>query len=260
MAPIVRNVGLGDALVNHADPSPARHAVIWDFDGTLVDTRERNLSVTREIITTITSQSPDAFKALTSLASYKAATVRSRNWRDLYATEFSFPEEHIDRAGALWTEYQHKSTTAVRVIDGVPETLRALDHLPHGIVSQNARAIISSVLHDSALDGHFQVVIGYEEVAMSAQKPAPDGLLHCIEQLTAFRLGYVFYIGDHETDTLCAAHAKDELAARGLPVQVVGIAALYQGDTTEAWSVEPDHEVRCPQDIPGIVQQYVSRG
>ena len=244
--------------MSRANPSPARHAVIWDFDGTLVDSSERNMSVTREIISTVTSRSPDDYEALRSLAGYKAATTRSRNWRDLYAREFGFPENDIDRAGALWTEYQERSTTTIRVIDGVRDTLEALDHLPHGIVSQNARAIISSVLDDSALDGHFQAIIGYEEVAMSAQKPAPDGLLHCIERLTAFRLGYVFYIGDHEGDAICADNAKRELAARELPVEVVGIAALYEGETTETWSVLPDHEARRPQDVLHFVQQYVA--
>ena len=95
---------------------------------------------------------------------------------------------------------------------------------------------------------------------MSAQKPAPDGLLHCIEQLTLFRFGYVFYIGDHEGDTICAAHAKEEVAARGLPVEVVAIAALFEGETTEAWSVVPDHEARRPQDVINFVQRYVEGG
>ena len=235
------------------------HAVIWDFDGTLVDSTERNMGVTREIISAVTSRSPDDYTALRSVAGYKAATTRSRNWRDLYATEFGFAEDQIDSAGALWTDAQHRSRTEIRIIDGVPETLEALGHLPHGIVSQNARAIITSVLDDSALDDHFQAIIGYEEVAMSAQKPAPDGLLHCIERLTAFRLGYVFYIGDHEGDTLCAAHAKSELASRELPVTVVGIAALYEGESTSTWSVRPDHEARRPHDVRAIVEQYVAR-
>lgn len=247
-------------VVNQIDPPAAGHAVIWDFDGTLVDSREKNLSVTREIIETITSQSADAFDALASVTSYKAATVRARNWRDLYASEFGFAEGDIDQAGALWTEYQHRDATATPIIDGIHDTLRALDHLPHGIVSQNAKAIISSVLDGSELGDHFHAIIGYEEVAMSAQKPAPDGLLHCIELLTAFRLGCVFYIGDHEGDTLCAAHAKEEVAARGLPVEIVAIAALFEGETTETWSVVPDHEARRPQDIPRIVQRYVAGG
>jgi HAD superfamily hydrolase (TIGR01549 family) len=247
-------------VVNQIDPSPARHAVIWDFDGTLVDSREKNLSVTREIIATITSRSADSFEALASVASYKAATTRARNWRDLYASEFGFAEADIDQAGALWTEYQHRDATATPIIDGIHDTLRALNHLPHGIVSQNARAIISSVLDASELGDHFHAIIGYEEVSMSAQKPAPDGLLHCIERLTAFRLGCVFYIGDHEGDTLCAAHAKEEVATRGLPVEVVAIAALFEGETTASWSVVPDHEARRPQDIIDLVQRYVEGG
>ncbi len=245
--------------MTRADPSPARHAVIWDYDGTLVDSCERNLSVTREIITTVTSRPADSYEALVSVASYRAATVRSRNWRDLYATEFGFSEQHVDQAGTLWAEYQHRSTTAVRVIDGVADTLQALDHLPHGIVSQNAKAIISSVLDANELGGHFQAIIGYEEVAMSAQKPAPDGLLHCIEQLTAFRLGNVFYIGDHQTDVLCATLAKEALAREEAPVTLVSIGALYQGESTSSWSVAPDHTAREPGEIVRIVSQYVAR-
>ena len=237
--------------------SSALHAVIWDFDGTLVDSSERNMSVTREIISQVTAASPDEFEALRSVPAYKAATTRSRNWRDLYASEFGFPDADIDRAGALWTEYQERSSTQVQVIDGVRETLEALDHLPHGIVSQNARDIITGVLGDSALERHFRAIIGYEEVAMSAQKPAPDGLLSCIDELTAFRLGYVFYIGDHEGDTICADNAKQEVAARGLPVNVVAIAALYQGESTASWTVQPDHAARDPHEVRHIVERYV---
>ncbi|MEE8062223.1 MAG: hypothetical protein V3T16_10335, partial [Gemmatimonadales bacterium] len=81
--------------MNRADTLLARHAVIWDYDGTLVDSCERNLSVTREIITTVTLRPADSDEALVSVASYRAATVRSRNWRDLYATEFGFSEQHV---------------------------------------------------------------------------------------------------------------------------------------------------------------------
>ena len=69
------------------------------------------MSVTREIISAVTSRSPDDYPALRSLAGYKAATTRSRNWRDLYAREFGFAEDEIDSAGALWADYQHRSTT-----------------------------------------------------------------------------------------------------------------------------------------------------
>jgi len=237
--------------------SSANHAVIWDFDGTLVDTRERNLSVAREIISAITSRSADDFEALGSLRAFKAATVRARNWRDLYAREFGLSEELTDRAGALWTEYQSRATMVTPLIDGIGDTLEALADLPHGIVSQNAKAIISAILHDNELGEHFQAIIGYEEVAMTAQKPAPDGLMHCIERLTAFRLGYVFYVGDHEADTLCAHYAKDEMAKRDLPVEIIAVAALFEGETSETWDVAPDHVARHPSDIRDVVRGYV---
>ncbi len=42
-------------------------AIMWDFDGTIVDSRHRNLSVNRKIVERLTGRAWEDFKALTSI-------------------------------------------------------------------------------------------------------------------------------------------------------------------------------------------------
>jgi hypothetical protein len=52
---------------------------------------------------------------------------------------------------------------------------------------------------------------------------------------------------------MCAAHAREKLAARKLRVEVISIGALYDGESAAAWAVRPDHTVRRPEEIVEIV-------
>jgi phosphoglycolate phosphatase-like HAD superfamily hydrolase len=237
-------------------PSPRGDAVVWDFDGTLVDSSVKNWGVSRAIIEQITAQPADTFEALASLAGYRAALARTQNWREFYAQAFGLSEADIDRAGGLWAPYQLRDATPTPLIAGIPGVLESLRHLPQGIVSQNARQTIAAVLDAHGFGGHFQAVIGFEEVDLRRQKPAPEGLLRCVELLTALRPGHVFYIGDHEADAVCAARAKAVLAERRARVKVVSIAALYAAEQPAAWAVAPDHTVRRPHEIVAIVARY----
>jgi phosphoglycolate phosphatase-like HAD superfamily hydrolase len=239
--------------VSRAGAPPRGDAVVWDFDGTLVNSHVKNLAVTRAIVERVTQRPAGAFESLSSLDSYLTALASMRNWRDLYGRVFGLSEPDVDRAGRLWVEYQLGDSTPTPLIEGIPAVLRSLRHLPHGIVSQNARAAIAAVLEGARVAEYFGAVIGFEEVDLRRQKPAPDGLLRCVEILTELRPGCVFYVGDHETDAMCAAHAREELAARKLRVEVISIGALYDGESAAAWAVRPDHTVRRPEEIVEIV-------
>ncbi len=156
-------------------------AVIWDYDGTLVDSREKNRWVTRHIVGQVTGREPDVFPALRSLAAYDAATRKTVNWRVLYRDVLGLSEEETAHAGVLWS-------------------------------SQNSRALIRRALAESDLDGFFHFVVGYEEVAHARQKPAPDGLLMCVEQLGVSGPASILFVGDHEGDMECA------WSVRGTPI------------------------------------------
>ena len=61
-------------------------AILWDYDGTLVDTINKNYAINKELFATIRPQVSESEwpLALSSLEAYKKASDQAVNWRDLY--------------------------------------------------------------------------------------------------------------------------------------------------------------------------------
>jgi len=231
------------------------HAIIWDFDGTLVDTREKNMNVNRQIVQVITDQPWERFPVLESVAVYDEAQMRFANWREFYRRAIGLSEDETDRAGAMWTGLQLTDTTPAPFFDGIAAALpRLRDAAVQGIVSQNSRQNIEEMLDEVSLLHHFDHIVGYEEVGLQRQKPAPDGLLMCIERLTNSAAGTVLYVGDHETDVRCARNADRVLRERRIPQHVVSVGAFFDREGSDrSWSVLPDHRASSPADVVSIV-------
>lgn len=235
--------------------------MIWDFDGTLVDTRRRNLAVTREIVERVSKRSASGFPELSSVERYEALDRRVANWRELYREAFGFDEDETDRAGLLWTEHQLRSDVPTPLIDGVAEALERLPRVPQGIVSLNARENIEGVLERAGLRHHFGAVVGYAEVSLRRQKPAPDALLHCLEALAPEASGTVLYVGDHLSDVRCAEAANRRLRETGRELQVVTVAARFRPSTdVKGWSPPPDHVAREPARVVELARALADGG
>lgn len=232
-------------------------AVIWDYDGTLVDSRQKNLNVTRKIVAKIINGDPTEIPALSSLTNYHQAHIKATNWREFYKESFDLTEEQTDNAGRMWTEYQLTDQTSIPLIDGVEEVIISLRSFPQGIVSQNSRSIITRYLEDNSLLSYFGEIIGYEQVDLKRQKPEPDGLLMCIKKLTDSGSGYVLYVGDHETDVRCAVSANNILSEKNKDLKIISIGAFYGFDVdTSGWSVLPDYQIQNAADIKSIVNNF----
>lgn len=233
-------------------------AIIWDYDGTLVDTREKNLHVAKKIVRDISGRDSSEFAAFESLRTYDEANKRSINWRDLYMTEFDFSEKETEEAGRQWTEYQLRDDTPTPVYDGIDGVIRALMNVPHGIVSMNSKRNIEQVLEDNDLSDLFDMVVGYEEVDPKRQKPEPDGLLQCLQSLTGFAPGCVVYIGDHETDVKCVNNANRFLTETGKHSEIVSIGVFYGNHNDAAdWKIKPDYEAGSPDRLLEIIRRFV---
>jgi phosphoglycolate phosphatase-like HAD superfamily hydrolase len=229
-------------------------AVVWDFDNTLVDTRAKNLSVTRRIIESVTDRSPDEFAPLRSLAAYDEVIHHTQNWQTLYTVEFGLEPEQVEEAGGLWTRYQLTDPTPTRWFTGVVSVVRALEHLPQAIVSMNTRGNIREGLQAADLIGAFELVIGCEEVQYNRQKPAPDGLLHCMEEFDAVDAATVIYVGDHPVDAECAANANAVLSERGATARVLAIGAMYGTAVPDGpWPIAPDYVADTPHDVLKVI-------
>lgn len=240
-----------------ADSSGPLIAVIWDFDGTLADTRFKNLSVNRRIVHEITGTPWRHYHALKTIEAYDAAARDAANWRELYRQNFGFTDEECDRAAAVWADYQLEDSTPAPIFDGLAEVIARLADLPQGIVSQNARDHIIERLTDAGLRRYFGSIVGYQEVPLGTQKPDPDGLLICLEELTRFSPGIALYIGDHEGDVLCAMNTNEALNDRGVDVRVTTVGAFFaDGSDGSSWTHKPCYRAFTPGEILTIADCF----
>lgn len=233
-------------------------AIIWDFDGTIADTRGRNFHVVRRLLADI-GRSPDTMPSLRTPDVYDRVNRQYANWRELYTREFGFSEEETDRVGQLWSAYQDGDDTPIDVFDGIGQVVEALARTAHGIVSQNARGLIRRTLERAGLAHHFGRIIGYHDVPIKRQKPEPDGLLACLEALTTLAPGRALYVGDHETDARCARNATQALRSRGIDLEVVSVAACFADHLDHrGWTVQPDYTARHPREVLTIVREVAA--
>ena len=231
-------------------------AIIWDFDGTLVDTRQKNLNVTRKIVSKILKGDPSEIPALSSLSNYHQAHIKATNWREFYKESFGLTGEQTDDAGKLWTSYQQEDNTPVLLINGIYDVIAVLANIPQGIVSQNSKSNIERILEEKEISSYFKVIVGYEEVELKNQKPAPDGLLMCIEKLVGHNSGYIFYIGDHETDIKCVLNANNILSENKTEIKIISIGAIYGFDVDPSdWSTAPDYQAHKVKDVVDIINE-----
>ena len=235
------------------EPSPLT-AVVWDYDGTLVDTREKNLSVTRRLINTVSATPAADLPVLESVETYEAALLKVRSWREFYRDYLHLSEEKTDEAGRLWASYQESDATPVRVFEGVPLVLGGLRQVPQGIFSLNSRDNIHKALEAIDLSTYFGSIVGYEEVPFLQQKPEPDGLVLCLEELTGLAPGLVLLIGDHEMDLLSATNANRYFEAEGVDIQVLSVGVNFRTrQHSSSWPVAPDFEATRPEEILDVV-------
>jgi HAD superfamily hydrolase (TIGR01549 family) len=229
--------------------------VLWDFDGTLADTRERNLSVNRRIVEEITGTPWQEVAGLTSVEAYEAAWRRVGNWQELYTAAFGLTDQQCAEAAKRWAPCQLDDVTPVPVFDGIAEALDELQHFPQAVVSQNDRTIISQVLRDHHIDRFFTSIIGYSEVPIHRQKPRPDGLVRALDDLGVVEPGSALYIGDHETDVVCAENANLAFSKSQRELQVIPVAAHFLNPSAGSrWSVAPEYTVERPEEIAQLVR------
>ena len=222
-------------------------AILWDYDGTLVNTTEKNFNVTIKILKEVTGKSADNFKPLSSHEEYLKANQESANWRELYKNHFGLNPKQVDQAGLLWTQFQLEDDSCMQLYDGVYEVLEASETLYHGIISQNSRKNILRVLSQLHIEDLFIEVVGYKEVALEHQKPHPEGVLNCLNMIPHLQDNdLVLYVGDHESDLQSAINANKILKQK----RIIFVAAMYEKENrVEHWEVKPDYVATHPSQI-----------
>ncbi len=219
-------------------------AVIWDFDGTIADSNQKNYAITKELLGQGMGLDIGLISALDSYDDYTTALNRYSNWRSLYAEGFGIASERIDEAGDLWHDYQVKMQVRTPVFPGLRSVFDRIHPVPQAIVSQNSKDNIQNCLIDEQCDHYFSKIIGYQDVPYSAQKPDPTGLVLAMKELLGSGMsedGIVIYVGDHATDLETAQNAQEWAQSEQLSLKVHGFRVGFErtADKDAAHCTEP---------------------
>jgi HAD superfamily hydrolase (TIGR01549 family) len=218
-------------------PTRTIRAVVFDLDGTLVDTTGLILNTYVEAIRLLGGAEVTIDDILANFNIGPTPIVLERFLgRPISAEDL---DVYFLAYEAAISKLQH--------LPGVPDMLERLGREGYqlGLFTSATRRAVSLVLPRAGLDGYFEAIVAGDEVIHP--KPAPEGL-----ELVCKKLGVrpeaVAYIGDAEVDLACAR------SARVVGIQAVwgNAAALLAGDHLVA--NQPDELIALIKDANSAKQ------
>jgi len=176
--------------------------VIFDVDGTLVDSFDLGFSSTNAVLLN------NGYSAVTEedyVYGCRFATPERLAWHTGLAE--SEAQEVGAQLGAEFDGYYVKLVTreSAPLVEGMTDLLTKLDHVKLGCLTNAAVAYAEAVLETHGLRSKFLTVRGADDVPNP--KPHPDGLLVCCDDLN-LRPEDCVYIGDSVTDGKAAQNAN----------------------------------------------------
>jgi phosphoglycolate phosphatase-like HAD superfamily hydrolase len=203
-------------------------AVVFDLDGTLVDTMTLVPQAYADTISTLGGPAitPDEVVAAWHLGPTSVVLAhflgRSTGHDDLECYY-----RHLDRAA-----------TAARPFPGVVAMVDGLAAAGYrlAVFTSATRRAATTLLERSGLSARFPVVVAGDQVA--APKPAPHGL-HMVCGHLAVPVGRAAYVGDAEVDLRCAAAA--------------GAVGIHAGWGSRQRFTGDHHVAAAPGEVVGLV-------
>jgi pyrophosphatase PpaX len=211
-------------------------AVLFDLDGTLVDSIELILSAARHAFAQRPGPTPTDAEWVALIGTPLVDQIR----------RFAASDDDFELLVAAYRAYQHEHhDRMVRCYDGVLDVVRALhsaDH-PVAIVTSKGEAMARRALRHVGLDDAIDLVIGAD--ATTRHKPNPDPVLLALERLDVGARDAIF-VGDSPHDI-----------AAGNAAGVATVAALwgpFSRETLEA--ARPSYVIGRIEELAGIVGRW----
>jgi N-acetyl-D-muramate 6-phosphate phosphatase len=214
-------------------PRPGIRAVLFDLDGTLIDTAPDMIAALDRLLAENGRPALPFDVARTQVSHGSGGLVRL-GFPDLAATPRF--EELRQRYLAIYFEAVVRDT---RLFDGFDAVLGAIESrgAPWGIVTNKPEFLTTPLLKALALDGRAGCVVSGD--TLPQRKPHPAPLLHAAAALRV-EPGACVYVGDAERDVQAAR-------AAGMPVLLASYGYLGPDDDTAAWAA--DAALAAPGDL-----------
>ena len=208
--------------------------IIFDIDGTLIDTEEAILQSLQDTVREILHEDIEKCDLKFALGIPGGIALRKLGITD------------IERANDRWNEHLLKYKSRIRLFDGIPELLDSLKMNGYklGIVTSKTRnEYTADFAVPFALSDYFSTVICVEDASRS--KPFPEPLLTCLNT-AHINAEDALYIGDTLYDCQCAQNAGVDF----------GLAAW---GNAAAQGVSADYIFKSPVDVLFLLQEDSGR-
>jgi beta-phosphoglucomutase len=160
-------------------------AVIFDFDGVLVDSEKLHLQAINDVLSRfkIEISTQEYYEKFLGLSDRELLEVINNRGKNLALTHMQFKQLLQSKAEA----FKNLAITGVPVIAGVPEFLKMLadNQIPLAICSGALLPEIEILLKGANLRDYFDVIVSAEQVKKG--KPDPEGFVLTLELLNKKR-------------------------------------------------------------------------
>lgn len=172
-------------------------AIIYDIDGTLLDTIKMNMYPLMKIIKEELNEDK-TYEEVKHFFSYTGkATLESLG----IDYESVYPR---------WVQYVNEYEKAAAPFDGIIDLLSGIDgKIPQAIVSSKTRKQYDIDMNQNQMSRYFNTLVLFEDTLV--HKPDPEPILKCIEKLY-LKPEDVLYVGDALADFNGAKNAKVDFA------------------------------------------------
>jgi pyrophosphatase PpaX len=213
-------------------------AVLFDLDGTLIDSIELILSSARHAFEEWRVRPTDE-EWVRGIGTPLVQQLRA----------YAASDDEVALLLERYRRYQHEHHDRLtRCYDDVPEVIAALAQRGHrlAVVTSKASPIAHQSLEFVGLDRLFPVVVGYDDTPR--HKPDPEPVRVALSRL-GVRSDHAVFVGDSPHDIL-AGNAAD----------VVTVAALWGPFDRETLAeAGPDHFIGCMAELPGVLDRAFGR-
>ena len=210
--------------------------MLFDLDGTLIDTIELLLSSARHTFEGWLGRSPTQEEWIAGIGTPLVVQLRA------YAEN----EDEVAALLARYRAYQNEHHDRLtHCYAGAPDLLAELTRRGHplGVVTSKASAIARRSLAHVGLKQFFQAIIGFDET--TRHKPDPEPVFLALERLGGIPADRAVFVGDSPHDV----HA-------GNAAGVLTVAALWGPFSRETLAAaQPNHFIESLAELPPVLDR-----
>ncbi len=211
--------------------------VIFDFDGTLMDTNKIILESWQHTYRTLTGHEGNEDEILKTYGEPLELSLRN-----------AFPDVPSEKSVDIYRKWhRERFMDMIELFPGVIELLEELKARGYklAIATSRVRETLMQGMNKYQLTDYFDTIVSVEEV--SAHKPAPDCVNRVLEKLNSKAENSIM-IGDSRLDILCAHNG-------GVKAVLVGWSATLAGKAIEDFAPgeAPDYIINDTKELLDII-------